>query len=234
MAEPNDVPEEKARIEGDAEPGKVVEWDALQPQSEIEELRAEMAANREAFAAFTEAMRKNHERERREWEQRVEELRAARKEALARGDADAFDVADRALSEQQAAPPKPPPAPVSPVVSKWIAANRWYETDPTMRGVADALASQIRAERPDLAGEAALTELATRMSKLYPERVRVPRSAVSVERGGAPKAPVASPAKKGLTLDDLPANERQLVERMVRMGVAKSPEEYLKMVSEES
>jgi hypothetical protein len=176
-----------------------------------------------------------------------EELERRMDEAAANGDREAYQEAKRGLiSLHDQAPPRPsekkteekkpdPPAAqpvIDPATTAFMAENPWaVEGHPNfnkpMYLFALGLEEQIGRTRPGLSTAERLAAVKEEMRKEFPTKFSNPnrdRSAAVATPGTAPRA---GANKKAKTEADLPAEDRAVMERLVR-AKALTKEQYLK------
>ena len=164
----------------------------------VEELRQGNAE----FKQFTE----------RERDALVRQLEAARKKAVSDGDGEAFDKADKSLTEIRKQPEKKN-GELGPVQKAWLADNPWYETNEELQGIADGLSGVLAKRRPDLVGKREFLDKLTEMVK-----EKVPGAFENPNRS---RSTVEDPQNKGAqgkgkALEDMPAEDRAAFEKFQR------------------
>lgn len=181
-----------------------------------------------------EAIKADRERERREFNERLERIEAANKAALERqrkmleakmdsaaesADFDGYKQAKAELEglrdkpEPQAQPEGPPPE-----TQAWMARNTWFGKDRVKTAAAQALAAE--------AMERGITDFAAQLEYVDREiEARMgsskPRGRAAVDEGG-----LQPPRKRGKGASDLPAEAKKAAEMFVKDGIYKSVDEY--------
>lgn len=165
-----------------------------------------------------------------EYNRALEELRAAKRAALAEDDhLKAEDIQERIDTVKEANKPTvqtpPPPADngAADAFKEWVVDNQWYKLDEEMREHADAVG--IRESRKGKPPEEVLKAVSAEVRKVFkdsphfrnPNKDRAP----AVESGNAPP-PVKGNGKKYNPSEV----EREVARRFVATGVFKSEDEY--------
>ncbi len=155
-----------------------------------------------------------------EYTNAVKTLKAQRKEALASGDADAFEEADEGIkqAEQQfaeikeAAQATPVDEPVlSPVFQNWKNRNPWYDTTGYMRNFADDVGKKLHAQ--GLSPDEVLKAVETAIRKEFPQKFSNPNKA------DAPDVGTSRSSGKGKGADmQLSEQEKRVMDTLVRGG----------------
>lgn len=176
----------------------------------VESLRKEVDELKVGSKEYREFAEKALARERQEKETKIAELEALRKKAISEGDGDAFDKADKKLTELRQEPPAKPS--ISPETQAWLSENTWYTQDPVLRGIADGLSDVVAAENPGLKGRVFLDKLRERVQAEVPHKFQNSRRETSITEDHQRK----TPSKKGRTYEDLPAEAKGHCERFMR------------------
>lgn len=199
--------------------------------SELERSIDEMRQSFQQFAASANARVKN------ELDVRLAAASERRRVAVANGDTDAFDAAERdvgviksELDAMQAAPAPKQPVKEDPAGAEWYTRNQWFRIDIKKTRVWLALGLEVRNQRADLIGNnyAFLAEVDKRAVAEYPEmfgeqQMQPRRQAAASTRG--PAAPRRAPGEK--TFDDLPKEAQGECDEMIRRGYLKKREDYV-------
>lgn len=194
----------------------------------------EMAQIRQDVAEFQDMTRKAAERELNE---RITAIRAKRVQALNDGDGAAFDAAEREMDElRRSAAPAPkkqaPEAQVSPDAERaaidFKSRNPWFETDKRKTNLALTVAQEIRDDSPHLIGkpEQYLPELEARLKRDYPEIFGTKRMTTARTEGGEPSRSAARTTKR--TFEQLPRDAQAACDRLIKQGIVKKREDYVK------
>jgi hypothetical protein len=175
----------------------------------------------------------------REFDERAADLRARRVQAISEGDGAAVDKAERELAELGQRPAEPKPAATQPnalteddrtIAEDFATRNPWIKNDGPAADVAMALSMRIKRERPDLTGNVRgfLAELETRMRRDHAALIgetSMPRTA-RTEGGSQPSRRTTKPRAK--TFEDMPKDAQEACDRLVRTGMVKKREDYVK------
>lgn len=175
---------------------------------EIEELQKTVEELKLGNSQFREFHEKEIEKQKRQRDEAIRELEAARKKAITDGDGEAFEKADKALSEVKSEPDQKNQ--LSDDQKAWLAENRWYEEDDTLQAVADGLSGVLAKRRPDLVGKRAfLDELTKLVREEMPHKFENPNRQKQTVEDSRPKGKTGG----GKTLDDMPEADRKTFER---------------------
>jgi hypothetical protein len=188
---------------------------------------------KQVLLEMREFNRRNEQRIKSEARSEVEaEMRAAVETA----DTQRFDAAQARMKAIEAPPSyqpnagqAPPQRPyVEPAVQQWVADNPWFNNDPVLNTVAQAIHVQLGREKPGLSLSDNLAEVTREVRARFPEKfgVNVRRSDASAVAtpGGAP-APRRTNKR---TFDDLPQEAKDAYFRFNKMMDGKySKDEYL-------
>jgi hypothetical protein len=141
-------------------------------------------------------------KEKAENERLLDELAAARKQAVTDGDGDAFERADREIQNLRNFNTPEGPQPLPPAAQEWIAKNDWYGKNDTLSIQADGIADRLRAQGFDDTSPVYFAELTKRVQEAFPNEFENPKRnrPNGVESGGTKS--VKDSGKK--TFDDLP------------------------------
>ncbi len=194
-----------------------------------------LAEKNEAIAKFS----KFHENtEKRAYERALATLKQERKEAIDKGDGEAFDKAESAIEELKSAEPKKEPdAPakvqIPPEFVEWKEKNDWYEKDHKTTRVANAVAAEIEAEvrggksKVKNYGEF-IVELDSRLKSEYPEMFK--RQTPQSPDGGGTRA-ASKTGKK--SFDNLVPEAKAQYAKFERNGIKITKEQYAKDLENE-
>lgn len=184
------------------------------------------------------------------YEQGLKELKAAKVDALERGDhaavveiEDRIDDTKQAIQAMKQVPQKPQSNQVEPteITKAWVSRNSWYMSDRTMRNVANQIAVDFAHEHNGQVSEQAIYEHIDReIKRIRPDLYEAPKT--------KPQAAAPSPdgesrrgtptAKGGNTrnsasgefaslIASFPAHERRMAENLVQNGYV-SEEQFVK------
>lgn len=175
-----------------------------------------MASNKK----LNEMSQKAIEREKAEKEQLREQLRAARKQAVAEGDGEAFDEAERKLEQLEEPPSQNTGGQLTAEQQEWLNHNSWYGKDDQLTAFADGMAERLNAR--GYYGTAYFDKLTEEVKNAFPQKFEK-KSAPTVEGEG--KKEKASPT--GRTYDDLPPEAKKACDEFVRDIPGYKKEMYL-------
>jgi len=164
------------------------------------------------------------EKERREKEGLIEELKSARKQAITDGDGDAYERAsDQIQSLQEDL--RPAPEKLDPEAQAWLSNNSWYESNRKLHAFADGVADQLIASGYTPGSKAYFDELTNQVKETFPEEFE------NKNRGGA--ATVETPGKASgkdsndKTFDNLPPEAKAQYEIFKRDIPEFSKDDYV-------
>lgn len=226
---------DKADFKGD--PDKWVDAETFVKKGENimpilkERNRALEAKVSEMERAVTELREFHSKSEERAYKRALEDIKAKRKEAIANGDADAFEQAETQMEElrdsRQKAAEKPQTPALAPEFVEWRAGNDWYGTDRTVTAYADSIGNFLLSDKPHLSADpkAFLKAVKEEVEKKFPEKFGNPRRSSGPSVEGDSKA---LGGKRGKTFTDLPADAKAQCQRFERTIPGFTKEQYLK------
>ena len=194
--------------------------------SKLAEQERQQMEDRKTFEEFRKFHEQTLEKQKAD---ALAQLRAARKEAIATGDGEAFDQADERIrriesvqEEKREAVQRPA---ANPIFEKWMERNDWFTKDPALRAVADSLVDVIRADGVyDVGTPEFLEEVTRRVRAVSPNKFQNPaRQAAAAVESPAPRA--RKPG--GKTYDDLPAEAKKLCDDFVKIIPGYTREKYV-------
>lgn len=192
--------------------------------SRVEKLEAELREKDEDIKKFSEFHRSV---ESRAYAKALETLKAQRKEAVDRGDGEAFQQAEEAIANLEK-PREPEKPKVNREFQEWLSENSWYAEDKKKQRVADGIALELINEMKKNGQQGPppkefyrQVEQLTR--KEYPELFETKRAMPSVEgaSGGS------RPSSKKQSYENLPADAKKACDRFVKQGLL-TKEQYVK------
>ena len=164
------------------------------------------------------------------------EVEAEMRAAVESADTQRFETAQARMKAMEAQPPHPPnaaqasaqPPYVEPAVQQWVADNPWFNKDPVLNTVAQAIHVQLGREKPGLSLSDNLAEVTREVQSRFPEKFginlrRSDASAVATP-GGAP----AARRTNKRTFDDLPQDAKAAYAKYKTWMPDYSKEEYLR------
>jgi len=163
-----------------------------------------------------------------------EDLNAQKRQAVIDQDVEKVEAIDRQIAQTQVEQLKTAPRPVNtidPAYNDFIAANPTIYNSPDLWSFAVAYEAQLMNSHPDI--DARLEAVASATRKAFPEKFGNPRKqAPQLFEGATASAPMgAGSGKKAFTVNDLTAEEKEVMGRLVRTKTLK-PEEYLRDIAE--
>jgi hypothetical protein len=204
------------------------------------DLSATQKAAADAGSALKELLERDNKREERGFSFARQQIEARMDQAAKDADWDTYtrakaDLADLdKLKPAAKAPEKKPEddkAPTQqqndPVVAAWLRDNAWFNTDAKLRRAATAYEAGLHVDEPNLLVAERLQKTTEEIKRLYPDKFENParkqQSAVNSPTGQG----VRQTQKKEKTVADLPAEDRAVMDRLVRQKVL-TKEQYLK------
>lgn len=187
----------------------------------VDSLRKEVDELKMGSKEYREFAEKALARERQEKESKITELETLRKKAISEGDGDAFDRADKKLTELRQEPAAKPA--LAPETQAWLTENTWYSQDPVLRGIADGLSDVVAAENPGLKGRAFLDKLREKVQTEVPHKFQNFRRETSITEDHQRK----TPSKKGRTYEDLPDDAKTACSRFLKQIPGFTKEAFL-------
>lgn len=149
------------------------------------------------------------EKERREREAEIAQLKKDRQEAISEGDGQRFTMTDDRLTELQSQEPVDPNAGMDQLAVQWLDSNSWYKTNEKLAAYADGIADRVT--KQGYTGQAYFNELTRRVEDAFPDEFSKPVSAQVVEGGQ-----VSQVTPESQTYEDLPAEAKAECDRFVR------------------
>lgn len=204
---------------------------------ELQEARKIAEEARSTAKEFQKFQKEQYERKAKDLEAQMAAIKAARREAITAGDGDRvieLEEAQDALKEEIAItkeqarvePPKPEvreePKPDASLQA-WLDRNDWFGVDKRTTGIANGLGEALRAENPNLVGQAFLDKLDEELATTLPDKFGKKRVANPMD-GGTPST--GRPTKSKQSYDNLPAEAKSACDRFVKQGLM-SREEYV-------
>lgn len=175
-----------------------------------------------------EGLKEHHAKvEKSAYDRAIADLKRQRKEALAEGDVDLYDKLDERVEElkeerdefvQQASRAPQQPA-IAPEFTNWVERNKWYETDPIMRGAADTYGVMLA--RQGKGPEEVLKLVEAEIRKEFAHKFKNPNR----ERTSAVETPATRGGDRKSKYQPTDA-ERQIAKTFVRTGIFKTEAEY--------
>ena len=197
--------------------------------NKVVDLENQLVGDRKTFEEFRKFQEDAINRQKSE---ALEQLRAARREAISTGDGDAFDRADEQIRQVEsyqvpdAVKSRPVEQPPNPVFAEWLDHNEWFNKDAALRTVADSLVEVIKAEGVhSIGGPEFLEEVTRRVRAIAPAKFQNPaRMAAAAVDAPAPRT--RKPG--GKSYDDLPAEAKQICDKFVSSIPGYTREAYVR------
>ena len=213
-------------------------YDRIKSQNkQLQRQERSLAQMREEFKGFQEHARKVAKAEMQE---QLTKLKDVKKQALEDQDHDTVVEVDEKIADIKAAEKQAEQAgqetsqqeSYDPEIASWLEDNQWYRDDAVMRGAADAMADQVKAEHPGLGPRELLDEVGQRVQERFNVVTDTPK------RRGNNVNPIPStrtnrkPTKRGPGKADLNDEQRKVGERYVKMGAVKSLDDYASQLAQ--
>lgn len=188
-------------------------------KSKVDRLEHRVEQLLESNQKFNEMTQKTIEKERKEKQKLVKQLKEVRKQAVADGDGDAFDRAESQLEELRDDPIQTQG--IDPLAKNWLENNNWYETNGKLAAFADGIADRLVSQ--GYTGQAYFDELTKRTKETFPEEFgnKNRKKPTSVD-GGTP--PVESSQH---TFNDLPKEAKEAFAQFSKDIPGLTKEQYL-------
>jgi hypothetical protein len=204
---------------------------------ELQEARKIAEEARSTAKEFQKFQKEQYERKAKDLEAQMSAIKAARREAITAGDGERvieLEEAQDALKEElaitkeqaKAEPPKPEvKEEIKPDASlqSWLDRNDWFGVDKRTTGIANGLGEALRAEYPNLQGQAFLDKLDEELAATLPDRFGKKKVANPMDVG-TPSG--GRPTKSKQSYDNLPAEAKSACDRFVKQGLM-TREEYV-------
>jgi len=189
-------------------------------EEKLNELTAMVDRLNDSNRKLNEWSQKSIEKEKAEKESLREQLRAARKQAVAEGDGEAFDEAERQLEQLKESPAQNTSGQLTAEQQEWLNQNSWYGKDDQLTAFADGMAERLNAR--GYYGTAYFDKLTEEVKSAFPQKFER-KSAPTVEGEGKKE----SSRPKGRTFDDLPEDAQKLCKEFERDIPGFTKEQYL-------
>lgn len=163
--------------------------------------------------------------EQRAYERALKDLEARQAEAVEANDVQAVreitkEISDLEKDARQAA--KSEPADDAEAFEEWKAENAWFDKDKALRGLAIAIAEEIKHDFPDPVKQRA--EIARRVKAEMPEKFTNPRRTLAPAVEGVGKGPKTT----GKSYSDLPPDAKKMCDEFVRDIPGFTRDKYVK------
>lgn len=187
-------------------------------EAEIERLKSTMGQHQQHYEAALE-------RERREKEQAIGDLKRQRAEAINNGEGEKVNEIDERIEQlrQPESPQQQIPPEVQRATQEWESRNSWYRTDAAMQRYANFEMQSIVKEMAGTSIDMQLAELDRRVKDTFPHKFETRRPA------GPESGRHGTPRKKsgGRTYEDLPSEAKRACDDFVRTIPGFTKEKYL-------
>lgn len=201
-----------------------------EPIQKIEALAKELKEQKKASALL---LQHHQQVKQSEFKRAYEFLKAQKKEAFEKGDVDKILEIDdqlemvRETQKQQQQVEFQPQATqqtneIHPDFKSWVDNNKWYETDSTMREMADAIGLTHAQKNTNKSPVEVLTFVTQQIKKMYPDKFTNPNR----QTGSGVESPARSSVKQDIGFE-LSDEEKSAMNTFVRQGIM-SKEEYIK------
>lgn len=194
---------------------------SLDKIDQLEATVGELRTGNEEFRRFHEtALAK----QKREHEETIASLEAARNKAVTEGDGEAFAKADKQLQEARKEPvaTTAAKATVPDFQRAWLADNPWYSADRELAAITDGMSDLLAAEQPTLKGRPFLDELAKRVKSTVPHKFTTQRPTTTEAHNNG-----GGGTKKDRSYDALPAEAKAACDRFVKTIPGFTKEAYV-------
>jgi regulator of replication initiation timing len=180
-----------------------------------------------------------------EYDKAMKDLKSKKAEALSYGDHDTVVDIDEQIddlktskreieTQEDSAPNTDNMGAAHPSIVAWMEENTWYNTNPVMRGAADALADAYVAQNPHIKDnpDAVLSYVNSAMRKEFPDRFGAPKRKPSGTADTSTSGSASSKGgKKKFTSKDLSQEQRTVAKRFAATGVM-TEQEYVDQLVE--
>jgi hypothetical protein len=134
-------------------------------KSKIEKLEGRVEQLLESNKRFNEFSQRSLEKEKKEKQKVIQELEQLRKQAITDGDGEAFDRADKQLSDLKSE--EIDTNGIDPLAKNWLENNSWYETNVKLAAYADGIADRLVAQ--GYTGRAYFEQLTKNVKEAFPD-----------------------------------------------------------------
>jgi hypothetical protein len=185
-------------------------------EAKLETLQGEMNDLKETRQEFVEFNQRALQKERQEKAELIEQLEKQQVEAINEGDGETYLQTKRKIAEVSAAP-EPQPG-QEPWAREWASENPWYAQDVVKRGVANAIAEQLRKDGYNDTGKNFMDEVAKKTIEAIPDKFENPNRKTGITNGDGKETDETAPAGER-TFEALPADAKAACERFVAEGL---------------
>lgn len=202
-------------------------------RSNLKKIQADLARDREDFQKAAKEFREFHENavkkaETDAYEKAKNEIERQKQAALESEDVVAYAKADKAAQELKAPQQhQPVQQQVNPSFESWQKQNSWYQEYPELAVEADNVGFNLWNSGKFQNEAQVYEEVSKSIKRKYPHYFTNPNREAppAVNEGGEP---ASARRTKARTFDNLPASAKESCDRMIRMGMIKSREDYAK------
>ena len=192
-------------------------------EEQLETMQTRMDDIEATKREFTELNQRALAKERAEKAELVAKLEQRQIEAINEGDGDGYLRAKREIEKAQSVP-EPRPG-EEPWARAWAADNPWYAQDAVRRGVANAMAEELRKEGFSDTGRNFMDEVTKRTMKAIPEKFENPNRKNGITGGDGTKTDETATGGER-SFEALPSDAKAACERFVAEGFG-SKKDYL-------
>ena len=199
-------------------------------KKEVEKAKAAAAEAIESAKEFKEFQKTQFEKQKADLQKQIAELKAQKKQAVTDGDGERvvdIDDAIDALKEEQStlAPPKEiksteQPTQIDPLLQSWLDKNEWFGQDQVLTRRTNGIGAALRAEFPDLKGQAFLDLLDKEIQETFADKFKKREKPVSSVEGGSTTSRPSKSGKK--TYADLPSDAKAACDKFIKQGLYKA------------
>jgi len=185
---------------------------------------------REAAEEFKRFQKDAYERKAQEYEQRIQDIKQSRAQAISDGDGQKVNALDDALdqakdelkeakqavkdADKAPATPEPSASAVDPGLQVWLDRNTWFGQDKRLTAVANGIGESLRLEYPSLKGDEFLEKLDEVLAEEFPNKFGKKQSPASRVESGSGRTGRSSGSAK--TYDNLPSDAKAACDRFVK------------------
>lgn len=198
---------------------------------DLQATKEQLKEFREAAEEFKKFQKDTYDRKVVEYEARIAEIKESRAQAISEGDGKKVNALDDALEEvkeakreaKEAAVVKPQAPGIDPSLQSWMDRNEWFGKDRRMTGIVNGIGEAVRAEFPEVKGQAFLDKLDEALAEEFPDRFGKRQKTSPVESGSGRQGRGSSNAR---SYDNLPADAKQACDKFVKQKLM-SRDEYV-------
>jgi chromosome segregation ATPase len=208
--------------------------------NELNKTKADLEEVKKAAKEFNEFQKEQFELKIQKYEDKIDALKQAKKDALKEDDHDLVVEIDEQLADTKDAlkeakatkveekkDPDPAPQALDPELQEWIDRNDWFGKDAEMSARTNTIGALLAQRNPGLHGKKFLDKLDEALKEEFPNKFgKSNRERPNPVEGSTPGG--SSTKGKKHTYENLPPVAKEACDRFVKTGMVKDVNDYLK------